>query len=396
MTSLLAALVRATVAVTALTASACDSPNVETDGIRLATYNVSLSENAERNLASKLLEGSEKASKVAAVIQTIRPDILVLNEFDYDEELTALTLFNNRYLAKGQLGAASIEYRFLYAAPVNTGVPSALDLDNDGRLGEPEDAFGFGRYPGQYGMALLSRFPLDQDQIRTFQFFLWSSMPDPDLPRDESTGAPYYSDAVTAQFRLSSKSHWDIPVRVGNQTLHALLAHPTPPAFDGEEDRNGRRNFAEIRFLRDYVEGRSYMTDDQGRSGGLSQNALFFAAGDFNADRKDGGSRPGAINQLLLSERVAQYAAPRSQGGVEAADRQAQANLSHEGDPAEDTGDFSDARVGNLRIDYVLPGAGIKVRDSGVFWPTSDDPRSAWVTASDHRMVWVDVVLPRK
>ena len=30
-------------------------------------------------------------------------------------------------------------------------------------------------------------------------------------------------------------------------------AIPTPPAFDGEEDRNGRRNHDEIRFWVDYV-----------------------------------------------------------------------------------------------------------------------------------------------
>ena len=53
--------------------------------------------------------------------------------------------------------------------------------------------------------------------------------------------------------RLSSKSHWDVPVKVGGHTVHVLASHPTPPTFDGEEDRNGRRNHDEIRFWADYV-----------------------------------------------------------------------------------------------------------------------------------------------
>ena len=52
---------------------------------------------------------------------------------------------------------------------------------------------------------------------------------------------------------LSSKNHWDVPVRIGKRTLHLLISHPTPPAFDGPEDRNGKRNHDEIRFWRDYL-----------------------------------------------------------------------------------------------------------------------------------------------
>jgi hypothetical protein len=40
-------------------------------------------------------------------------------------------------------------------------------------------------------------------------------------------------------FRLSSKSHWDVPIVIGRKTVHFLVSHPTPPVFDGPEDRNG-------------------------------------------------------------------------------------------------------------------------------------------------------------
>ncbi len=39
--------------------------------------------------------------------------------------------------------------------------------------------------------------------------------------------------------RLSSKSHWDVPINVNGRVLHVLASHPTPPVFDGPEDRNG-------------------------------------------------------------------------------------------------------------------------------------------------------------
>ncbi len=54
--------------------------------------------------------------------------------------------------------------------------------------------------------------------------------------------------------RLSSKSHWDIPLQIGGAIVHVLTAHPTPPVFDGPEDRNGCRNHDEIRLWSDYID----------------------------------------------------------------------------------------------------------------------------------------------
>ncbi len=58
---------------------------------------------------------------------------------------------------------------------------------------------------------------------------------------------------------------------VGKTTLHLLASHPTPPAFDGPEDRNGRRNHDEIRFWNDYLDRAEigYIRDDAGLAGGL-------------------------------------------------------------------------------------------------------------------------------
>ncbi len=73
------------------------------------------------------------------------------------------------------------------------------------------------------------------------------------MPTDPD-GTPWYTPGPELDsFRLSSKSHWDVPIEIGKKTVHFLVSHPTPPVFDGPEDRNGTRNHDEIRFWADYV-----------------------------------------------------------------------------------------------------------------------------------------------
>ena len=55
--------------------------------------------------------------------------------------------------------------------------------------------------------------------------------------------------------------------------------------------------------------------------------------------------------------------------------------------------DDSDERVGNLRIDYVLPSKGMKITGCGVFWPAAGESGHELVEASDHRLVWIDILL---
>jgi hypothetical protein len=268
-----------------------------------------------------------------------------------------------------------------------------MDLNNNGILGEPEDAWGYGRFPGQYGMAVFSRFPLKLE--RAFRFFKWSDMPDALVPVNPD-GSTWYPDETYKKLRLSSKSHWDIALETGDKTIHFLVSHPTPPVFDGPEDRNGARNHDEIRFWADYVdpERSSYIYDDAGGTGGLAEDAVFVIAGDLNADPVDGDSSARAILQLLNHPLVDTSCTPESKGAIGASLTQGGKNLEQKGDPAADTGDFNDKYAGNMRIDYVLPSANLEVIACGVFWPTQDQPGHDFIKVSDHRLVWVDVVAP--
>lgn len=366
-----------------------------TEPLRVAAYNTSLYDEASGGLIRRLESDDPRARKIAAVLQRVRPDVVLLNEFDFDPAHRAADLFQRDYLQVAQPGGgAPLLYPYRYLAPVNTGVPSGLDLDRDGHVGgegraRGNDAWGYGLHPGQYGMLVLSRHPIDTAGVRTFQHFRWSALPDPTQPRDPATGMPWYPPAIWSQLRLSSKSHWDVPIRTPLGTVHLLASHPTPPVFDGPEDRNGTRNFDEIRLWAEYISpgAKPWLCDDRGRCGGLAGDARFVIAGDLNADPDDGDGLPGAIAQLLLHPRVDARVTPRSDGAVE---RAAARGVPRAGDVATHTGDFG-ANGGTLRLDYVLPSRGFAVRDAGVFWPPAGSKDAAIADASDHYLVWLDL-----
>jgi len=362
--------------------------------VRVATFNASLNRGEAGELLQDLSDGDNlQARATAEIIQRVRPDILLLNEFDYDGEGRAAALFQDNYLSAGQGQQLPIEFGYRYVVAPNTGIDSGHDLDNDGELGGPGDAHGFGEFEGQYGFVVYSRYPIQRQRIRTFREFLWRDMPGATFPSDEF-GA-WYEDEELATLRLSSKNHVDVPIDVAGVTLHVLAHHPTPPAFDGSEDRNGLRNEAEIRFWADYLTplNADYIYDDDGLTGGLAEAERFVILGDHNADPLDGSSRPGAMGQLLGHARINTSMTPTSEGAVVASEQQGGMNDEHATDAATDTGDFGDDYLGNLRLDYALPSANVDMLDAQVFWPAPDDEAHSLIEHSDHRLVWVDLQL---
>jgi endonuclease/exonuclease/phosphatase family metal-dependent hydrolase len=369
--------------------------------LRVATYNTSLYDDTDGGLIRRLEAGDPAARNIAAVLQRVRPDIVLLNEFDYDAAGRAADLFQRDYLEVAQ-GADSqgLRYAYRYFAPVNTGVPSGLDLDANGVVGgdgrdRGNDAWGYGLHPGQYGMLVLSRYPIDSTRVRTFQLLKWSAMPGATSPIDPRARRDYYPEAVWRQLRLSSKSHWDVAVRTPHGLLHLLASHPTPPVFDGPEDRNGARNADELRLWREYLDNdpsdAAWLCDDVGRCGGLPAGERFVIAGDLNNDPVDGDGQHDAIMALIGHPRVLHHPAPRSAGAVVAARETGGTNARQRGDPAEDTGDFG-RNIGNLRMDHLLPSIGLRVVGSGVFWPTPDALDASIAKASDHHAVWIDLM----
>jgi 3-phytase/alkaline phosphatase D len=453
------------VAAATLLALACSSAAAES--VRFATFNASLNRDAAGQLLGDLAQpnlvdfganwsggvGALSATQrrvlqahyVAEVVQKVSADVVLINEFDYDLNGTptasslpsaagyssdAARRFQDNFLAVGHGGASTgrsasnpVNYLYRHTPNTNTGLASGFDLDNNGSIGGGNDAYGFGNFGGQFGFTIYSKYEIVG--VRSFQTFKWKDMPNNLLTNDPTAGANnlanFYSAEERDALRLSSKNHVDVALRINGQTVHFLSAHPTPPVFDGPEDRNGKRNHDEIRFWKDYINGQSYIYDDAGSFGGLAAGARFVIAGDYNADLCDGdsykvactapntpGDGPNAIQQLLGDPLVNTTLTPGSAGGTAAATDPANngsANSTHLNDPRFDTADFNDAAPGNLRVDYVLPSANMPATAAGVFWPERGDSDFPLVgtfgnqnlyagfPTSDHKAVWVDVTV---
>ena len=358
------------------TASARD-PSHAAGNVRLATYNVSLFGRDADEIAERFDSGNdEQIQAIVNVIRTVRPDVLLVNELDHvGVGQPEPGISNAERLAKwlrrnDDTATEPIEYPHVIALPSNTGVPSGDDLNGNGSTDEPNDAWGFGRHPGQYAMAMLSRYPIDRTNVRTFAKFRWVDLPGATNPRVDD--GVYFDEPIWKRLRLSSKTHADIPLTIDGQVLHALVSHPTPPVFDGPEDRNGLRNRDEILFWKHYLDNSPQLVDDNGVVGGLDAKASFFVAGDLNSDPERGDSIRTAITSLIGHRRVT--------------DPEPSAN----GNNA--TAEFG----GGVRVDYVLPSNDLRVTNSGVFWPRDDSSAAKWVRSSDHRLVWVDVELNQR
>jgi hypothetical protein len=457
-------------AITLASAIAIGAGAASAQSVRFATFNASLNRDASGQLLGDLaLPNSVDYSQnwsggvgaltvaqrrvlqghyVAEVLQKVNADVLLVNEFDFDLAGTptassvatglgyssnAAKLFQDNFLSVGHGGAstgrsatAALNYGYRYTPNTNTGLASGFDLDNNGSIGGGNDAFGFGNFGGQFGFTIYSKYEIVN--VRSFQTFKWQDMPGNLLTNDPTAGANnlanFYSPAEQAILRLSSKNHVDVTVRINGQDVHFLSAHPTPPVFDGPEDRNGKRNHDEIRFWKDYINGAGYVYDDAGRFGGLAAGAKFVIAGDYNADLCDGdsykvactaantpGNGPNAINQLLGDALINTGITPDSAGGTAAATdptNNGNFNQTHLNDPRFDTADFNDNSTtgpGNLRVDYVLPSVNLDATGAGVFWPTRADADFPLVgtfgsqnlyagfPTSDHKAVWVDVTV---
>ncbi|CZF78220.1 Endonuclease/Exonuclease/phosphatase family protein [Grimontia celer] len=357
----------------------------EQKSLRFATFNVAMSADKSGEVFSQLKEEtSRRFTSIAAIIQNTQPDVLLLCEFDHlghggDDGM--LAFFQKEYLEKPQLGQSAIHFPHTYLSATNTGLPV---VEGDDISLSPERAHGFARHHGQYGFVILSKYPLDIENSRSWQTLPWQDFPGSRMPES------YFQAKGLQSIRLSSKNHIALPVLVGDQRIHLVACHPTPPVFDGPERRNLRRNADELRLLHDIVTNAAFLVDDKGKGGGLDNRDAFVIMGDLNADPANGDGDRAQI-RTLLSDPILHDVQPHSAGASSC---------------------ISDSRMRGksrathnrgLRLDYVLPSHHLKPVDSGVFWPKVNDALASFIynesgkpvsgRSSDHRLVWVDVIL---
>lgn len=326
--------------------------------LRIATYNAELTARGPGLALQALQRGSDPSQiAAAAVLAALNADVVLLTGIDYDLRGQTLAAF------AAKIGGAPYPYQL--ALRPNTGVATGLDLDGNGRLGEPRDAMAYGRFAGQAGMALLSRLPIDSENIRDFSGFLWRDLPDALVLPDTPAGQ-----------QLSTSGHYEIPLRLGDgHSLRLLAYYATPPVFDGPEDRNGRRNHDETAFWLRLMDGRLPQPPPE---------KPFVLLGQTNLDPVDGEGLRDAV-QALLTHPGLQDPAPRS--------RSAMPDKSQHGDPALDTALYD--KIGGLRVEVVLPSRDLTVQAAGILRASPDDPLAkTQAEASRHWPVWVDLDLP--
>ncbi|WP_223877858.1 endonuclease/exonuclease/phosphatase family protein [Histidinibacterium aquaticum] len=328
--------------------------------IRIATYAAPLSRDGPGLLLRDILEGDEQSAAASEVVREIAPDILVLTDFDYDANAAALRAF-------GEL-AGGFDHHF--ALRPNAGLATGLDLDGNGRPGEARDAQGYGRFAGDGGLAILSRWSVDTDNVQDFSALLWRDLPGARLPRLD--GDPFFSAEAEGIQRLSSTGHWIVPIAAPGGRISLLVSSATPPVFDGPEDRNGLRNRDELRLWEALLDGGI----------GEAPEGHYAFTGNTNLDPRDGEGSSAAMAAFLARGDI-QDPRPESAGAAAA------------GDP-NDTANWQDPVPGNLRVSYVLPSADWTVLRSGVFWPTAGSSGATLLgrdgnRAGPHRLVWVDV-----
>ncbi|OED40427.1 succinyl-CoA synthetase subunit alpha [Endozoicomonas sp. (ex Bugula neritina AB1)] len=358
---------------------------------------------------------------VAEIIQRTNPDVFVLAEFNNDgigTDMDALNGFQTNYLSQQQKEEVeTVTYGHKKNVSTNTGKDSTFDLNNDGKTGEADDAWGFGGYHGQYAFAVFSKYPFDDTKYRTFQNFKWRDMPGEfnpliekcddtnKIPDDKVCGDAWYSKEAWELFPVSSKNHIDLPVSIpetknSDTPVHFLVSHPTPPIFDSVALRNYKRNRAEVQFWSEYIEGRGYFVDDGGADRGLEEGAHFVIAGDLNADPEVGdGDRPTI--EALLKHTLVNTEATIGANKPTSSGAQAFLGSSACSRNCDRSNGSVVTQTSGMRLDYVIPSASLSVLRSGVFWPAPGEPGYNLVydkdlgvgkeVSSDHRMVWMDL-----
>lgn len=281
---------------------------------------------------------------LAEILQSVRPDVLVLTKVDFDAELQT---------AKALQSFLNFEYSF--ALPPNSMTPSALDLDGDGKSG---DRFTWVRYAGEGAMLLLSQHPI----LPHFHLndLLWKDVPEALMPiRADAT--PFPSPAAQEVMPIVGQGLWVVQIGERTEDSFTLVAFQNQtPVFDGPEDMNGLRSSAQLGLLSKVMDGTYGAFPDQ----------RFALIGNSNLDPNRGQGDREAMRALLRD--------PRLQDPM----------------PSSPLGDDATAiwdKAGNMRVSYILPSKDWIVPRAAVVWPSEGPLHIAAEQASRHRLIWMDL-----
>ncbi len=298
-------------------------------------------------MLGEIVEGTPQISSLVKVITAALPDVLVLTGFDNDAGDLALAQFAARFGGK---------FPYFRGLVGNEGRESGLDLDGDGKLGGWADALGFGKFPGNAGMAILTRYPILS--VSNENEILWTGVEGAGMPR-RSDGSYFLRSDVAVKIPVFSHGFFEVDIDLGDSVLTVFASYLSPPVFDGPEDMNGLRNAAELQTIAGLLKDRS---------------EPFALLADLNNDPQKGEGHKAPLLELL-----AQLGQPDDLIGLPTA------NWASVADP--------------MRVDYVLPAPSVNVVRAGVVSPDQSSKNYGLTEAdirlaSDHWLVWADIVPP--
>lgn len=361
---------------------------VTPEKVRIAQFNL-----REMTTYKLMTQTDVQANAAAEIIARFSPDILSINELQFDIQgipsasspgapsntswggFNVPGAENPKRLGDRVHAAGGPSYENLFQSVGNSGFywqGSTLGLDW-------YILRGWGEFPGRFNTAILSRFPILVDQVRVIADFAWEDLPDNKIALMKTeTGID-----VPPGFPLFEKALNIVPVQLGDVVLHLVLLHPVAPAFD---PINTYRNYDELHALRLFLDGQLPGVEP------LPADAKFVIIGDLNADPEEGDSIGGAIQQILSHPDVTNVFPAGS--GTKGKGGKYNSYLSGCGRDDGSTVTDPGAKY-QMQLDYVLPSKNLgEPLDSLLFWPNhTTDPEDFELRcqASDHSFLYVDL-----
>ena len=371
--------------------------------------------------STKLRQGLQnpQLAQAVAVLKKLKPDLLSINEMQYDlpgvPNASFTSTGQNMMALTTLMGWKPLGISF---DPANTGLLARPQADGtyptdttDPQFEPYSDPINYGIFPAEYATAGASRFPIVRKLV--FQDLKWAKFR-PDRKVEgflDAFGEPLKRETT----ELFDKNFTDAVLNIQGKEVHFILFH-TVPSFDfGKEGSpNIERNGDQLAFLEWYLTGKTEfeVPADLGIEP-LAQGALFVAVGDWNTDVVRNPSNPGSrvIQRLFKSTRP--WLAPETLA------------FSYESQP------FTVKPYQN-QFDYLLMSKQINVVKSGIYAPVAErkelgcgiekpkqasDPKTRTIVsyrgaagatcfsevtrayaqvkqASDHRPIWARLRLP--
>jgi len=362
-------------------------------GLRYGHFNI------KELSTDKLLDDADQQVNAAAeVIARFNPDIVDINELQYDiEGLPTGDMPGAAYPVEpggidgGAENAQRLADRIAAANPDATYDHVLITVGNSGMWWDDTGDFdswslrGWGDWEGRFNTAVLSKFPILRDEVRVISDLAWEDLPDNQLADMEAE----IGMVPPAGFPLFEKALIIVPVDLGTETLYLVLLHPvaSPSRFDVI---NPYRNYDELHALALFLDGTLPGVEP------LPAGAKFIISGDLNADPDSSDSDGIAGAAQLVTEHPSVVAVFPEGAGTEGRNGEYNTYMSGCGnDDGETVEDPRDAF--QLQLDYILPSVTIgEPIDQAIFFPDFQSAREDFdlaCYASDHRFLWADLDL---